>query len=215
MAIYKDNEGNEVEALTPEEVEKKLQAEKEVLSQEHSKVIGEKDSAFNDLASEKTALENKIKEAELSGMKDDHPNFKILKEALGKKDEDIKALRTEIDIDKKTRKQESLDSAVKIATRGNTELEKKVKLHLEKTLGAMSEGTAEEIKAKIQAALTLSGDFGSSGMFDGGIGGGSMGVGGGYSEAAAGPEFTSREKALGAKMGISQEDYKKYGNRIK
>jgi len=214
MAKYKDDDGNEVEALSPAEVEAKLEAEKAALSQEHSKIVGEKDTAIKTLADEKVALENKIKEAELAGMKEDHPNFKILKEALGKKDDDIKALRSEMDTDKKTRKQESLDSAIKVATRGNDELEKKVKLHLEKTLGAMPDNTAEERAAKIQAALTLSGDYGSAGMFDGGIGGGGMGVGG-HSEAPAGPEFTGREKALGAKLGISQEDYKKYGNRIK
>lgn len=214
MATYKDEDGNEVEALTPAEVEAKLEAEKTALSQEHSKVVEEKDTAIKALADEKVALENKIKEAELAGMKEDHPNFKILKEALGKKDDDIKALRTEMDSEKKTRKQESFDGAIKVATRGNDELEKKVKFHLEKTLGAMPDNTADERTAKIQAALTLSGDFGSAGMFDGGINASGPGPGG-PSDAPAGPEFTSREKALGAKMGITADDYKKYGNRIK
>jgi hypothetical protein len=212
MAKYKDEEGNEVEALTPEEVEAKLAAEKAAIEDAHKNVVTEKDTAIETLAKEKAELEEKIRKAEVSGIKEDHPNFKILKDALAKKDEDIKGLKTEIDTDKATRKQEALDTAIKIATKGNVELEKKVKLHMEKTLGAMADSTTEERQAKIQAALTLSGDYGSAGMFDGGIGGGGAGNGG--NEDTSGVEFTAREKALGAKLGISQDDYKKYGARL-
>jgi hypothetical protein len=51
-------------------------------------------------------------------------------------------------------------------------------------------------------------------MFDGGIGGG-----GNHNNSGAGGdksvEFTPREKALGAKFGITEDDYKKYGPKLK
>ena len=51
-------------------------------------------------------------------------------------------------------------------------------------------------------------------MFDGGISGGGVrnSYGGGDSDSTV--EFTAREKALGAKMGITADDYKKYGSRL-
>lgn len=213
MAKYKDEEGNEVEALTPEEVEAKLAAEKAALEDGHKNVLTEKDGEIAKLAAEKADLVEKLKKMGNDGVKEDHPNFKTLKDALDKKDEDIKNLKTEIDLDKETRRKESLDAAIKVATRGNTELEKKVRLHMETTLAAMKDSTPEEKQAKIQAALTLSGDSGEMGIFDGGIGGGGSGGDKG-GDGDSGVQFTAREKALGAKLGISADDYRKYGPRL-
>lgn len=212
MAKYTDENGNEVDALTPEEVEAKLAAEKAALEDGHKNVVTEKDEQITKLATEKADLDAKIKKMELDGIKEDHPNFKVLKDALAKKDEDIKGLKTEIDTDRATRKKETVDTEIKLASRGDVELEKKVRLHMETTLGAMKDSTPEERQAKIQAALTLSGDAGEVGMFDGGIGGGGTGGDGGGD--GSGIQFTAREKALGAKMGITAEDYKKYASRI-
>jgi len=213
MAIYKDENGEDVEALTPAEVDAKLAAEKATLEEGHTTKLTEKDGEITKLASEKAALEKKIKDAELAGIKEDHPNFKILKDALTKKDEEMGVLKTELETDRATRKKESTEASIKIAARGNAELEKKVAFHLEKTLGAMPDATPEEKQAKMQAALTLSGDQGEMGVFDGGISGGGRGFTDDKS-VSGGPEFTGREKSLGAKMGISAEDYKKYGPRL-
>ena len=193
-----DGTEEEIEVVTPEE----LAAEKARLEGEH--------------ATEKADLEKKIKDAELAGIKEDHPNFKILKEALSKKDEDIKALGKKLDDDKASRKQEAFESEIKIAVGKNTEFEKKVRLHLKDTLGSLPEETAEQRKVKLEAAVKLSSDNSGAGpgMFDGGTGGGGMGSEQGGGEGIAGVEFTAREKALGAKMGISAEDYKKYGSRL-
>ena len=110
-----------------------------------------------------------------------------------------------------------MDSAIKVAAKGNDEFEKKVRLHLKETLASLPEETVEQRKVKLDAAVKLSSDGSGDGqgMFDGGIGGGGAGNGGnGGGENTGGVEFTSREKALGAKLGISAEDYKKYGGRV-
>lgn len=196
-----------------EEVEVLSAAEKLALEQSHQTVVTEKDTAINNLAGEKKQLEDKIAKLELDGIKEDHPNFKVLKEALGKKDEEIKNIRTEIDTDKKKLKQEAMDSKVKLATKGNPEFESKVKLHLEKTLASMPEDTEEQRQTKLEAAVKLSADSNEApGMFDMGTGGGGFGGGGEYNQNTV--EFTAREKALGKKLGITDADYKKYGPRL-
>lgn len=208
MKIKQTNEAGEeieVEVLSAEE--------KLALEQSHQTVVTEKDTAINTLANDKKILEDKIAKLELDGIKEDHPNFKVLKEALGKKDEEIKNIRTEIDADKKKLKQEAMDSKVKLATKGNPEFESKVKLHLEKTLASMPEDTEEQRQAKLEAAVKLSADSNEApGMFDMGTGGGGFGGGGEYNQNTV--EFTAREKSLGKKLGITDADYKKYGPRL-
>jgi len=194
----------EIEVFTPEEVKAK--------EDEYLKTVEQKDAAIANLAKEKSDLEAKIAKAQVDGIKEDHPNFKILKDALSKKDEEIKNIKTELDTDRNTRKQEEMDSAIKILAKGDVELEKKIKLNLEKTLSALPENTKEERQAKIQAALKLSVDYNTAGVFDAGIGGG----GGGNINInnTSTVEFTAREKALGAKLGISEDDYRKYSSRL-
>ena len=51
-------------------------------------------------------------------------------------------------------------------------------------------------------------------MFDEGAGAGGYSGGGNGNGGGNTVEFTAKEKALGAKLGITQEDYKKYGNRV-
>jgi len=216
MVKIKQEDGTEVEALTPAEVDAKLAAEKAALEEGHSGVVKEKDEAINKLATEKSDLEGKIAKMELEGVKDDHPNFKILKDALSKKDDDIKALKTEIDNDKAIRKQEAIDSEIKIASKGNQEFEKKIRLHLKDTLASLPEDTKEQRQIKLEAAIKLSSDGSGDGqgMFDGGIGGGNFGIDNKHIENTGGVEFTAREKALGNKLGITPEDYKKYGSKV-
>lgn len=217
MVKIKQEDGTEVEALTPAEVDAKLAAEKAALEQGHTTVVKEKDEAINKLATEKSDLEGKIAKMELDGVKDDHPNFKILKDALSKKDDDIKALKAEIDTDKATRKQEAMDSAIKVAAKGNDEFEKKVRLHLKETLASLPDETPEQRKIKIDAAVKLSSDGSGDGvgMFDGGIGGGGAGNGGnGGAGNSGGADFTSNERSLGAKLGNTPADFEKYKHRV-
>lgn len=207
MIIKQTINGEEVdvEVFSQEELDTKLQE----TQKEFEAKIAEKDGNLTKLADEKAELEKKI-----GGVKEDHPNFKALKEALKVKDDEIKKISTDLENDKKLRIEESFNSKIKIATKGNEEMEKKVKLHLSSTLSGMPESTDVERQVKLEAAVKLSSDYigGEPNIFDGGISAG----GAGYvpPEGQGGVEFTAREKALGSKMGISAEDYKKYGSRL-
>lgn len=209
-------EETEVEVMTQAEVDAKLAAEKAALEEAHKSQLTEKEAAIKNLASEKQTLEDKIKQAEIDGMKEDHPNFKILKEALNKKDEEIKGIKNTLEQDKKQRVVEEMDAKIKIASKGDMEMEKKIRHHLEKTLPGLPEDTADQRKTKLEAAFKLASDGSSDGpgMFDGGTGGRGYGGTGSGDSGAETVEFTQREKALGAKLGITPEDYKKYGPRV-
>lgn len=209
----KNEAGEEIDVSTQEEVQAKIDAQKLEIEADHKKQLEEKDAALSTLSKDKEDLEAKIKKAELDGIKEDHPNFKILKDALTKKDDEIKNLNTRFEDGEKTRKTEAMNADIKIVSKGNAEFEKKVRLHLEKTLTALPEGTAEERKIKLDAAVKLSTDSSvdAPGIFDQGAGGGGYGGhGGGDGGGENKVEFNAREKALGHKMGITDEDHKKY-----
>lgn len=197
----------EIEVFTPEEVDAKLQ--------EKDKVLAEKDTTLNSLANEKKELEEKLSKMAVDGIKEDHPNFKVLKEALSKKDSEIQSLRTEFENDKKQRAEEAFETKIKLLAKGDTELEKKIKLHLTTTLVGMKEDNDEARQKKIEAAYKLSSDTSleGPGIFDMGVGG--SGKGSEFKDGGVNTvEFTARERALGAKLGITAEDYKKYGSRV-
>lgn len=204
-----DSDGNE------EEIEVLTEEEKKALEESHKGQLAEKDTALSTLANEKKELEEKIAKLENGGEKDDHPNFKILREALAKKDSEISTIKSDLENDKKQRIAEEMDTKIKLASKGNDEFEKKVRFHLETTLGGLPDGTKEQRQTKFEAALKLSSDSSSDGqgIFDGGIGGGNRGSFSGKENAPVN-EFTAKEKALGAKLGLTPEDYKKYANRV-
>ncbi len=194
----------EVEVFSQAEIDAKI-AEKE---SEFNTKIAEKDTAIATMTTEKADLEKKLAE-----IKPDHPNFAALKEALDKKDAAIKSVKDELDQDKQNRVKEAMDTKITAASKGDAEFEKKVRLALTNTLKGLPETTEAERTAKIEAAVKLSTDFSSDqGMFDGGIGGGGRGGDGGGGDNQV--EFTPREKSLGSKLGITDEDYKKYGSRL-
>ena len=205
-----DDEGNEqeIEAYSPEELEEQVSKVKT----EYEAKIQEKDTTLESLAKEKEELETK-----LGGTKEDHPNFKVLKEALSKKDEDIKALRNDIDNDRKIRKDSLANEIISKASRGSKDLEDKIKYHLENTVVGMKDETPDQVKDKVLAAIKLASDVPQSpNAFDVANSFGNPSVGIDIkSNAANGVEFTEREKALGKKLGITEEDYKKYGPRLK
>lgn len=198
--VKDDGTEEEIEAFTEAEVDAKVK-EKEV---EFNKVIGEKDTTLATLTKEKEDLL-----AKAGDIKQDNPNFKVLKDALDKKDQEISDIKSSLEKDKEDRK---VSTIITKFTRGNEELEKKIRFHLENTVSGMKSDTDEALSKKIDAAVKLSQDYGSQGMFDGGIGGGgSSNITNNDSKV----EFTPREKSLGAKLGITEEDYKKYGPKLK
>lgn len=204
--IQTNDEGEdvEVEVFTQAEIDAKL-GEKD---KEWESKMAEKDTSIQTIAKEKADLE-----AKLGGTKEDHPNFKALKEALKEKDTQMKALQDEVSNDKKMRLEEAMNTKIKNFSKGDDEVEKKIKLHLSSTLKGMPESTEDERMAKLTAAVKLSSDS-EPNILDGVMYNG-MGGGGEYKSSGEGSvEFTSREKALGAKFGLTEEDYKKYGPRI-
>jgi len=206
----------EVDGFTQEEVDAKLEEKKVSVSAEYDLKIEENTKGMATLASEKAQLESDLAAAKAGdGGKENGGNFKILKDALDKKDADINGLRETIESDKKTAAADAMTKKINLASGNNTELAKKIKLNLDTILTGMPETNEAEKNAKFSAALKLSVDTHSEipGMFDQGLGGGG---GGGYNPIGEGSntEFTSKEKSLGGKMGISAEDYKKYGSRV-
>jgi hypothetical protein len=200
--IKDDGTEEEIEAFTEAEVSEKVKAKEE----EFSKVMNEKDETLKTLTKEKDDLAAKV-----GGTKEDNPNFKILKEALDKKDKEIEDIKISLEKDKEERRVSGLITKF---TKGNEELEKKIRFHLENTVVGMKSDTPEDLAKKVDAAIKLSQDYGSQGMFDGGIGGGGKGgdIKGGDN---GGVEFTPKEISLGNKLGITDEDRKKYGPRLK
>jgi DNA repair exonuclease SbcCD ATPase subunit len=207
--VQEDGTEIEVEVFTQEELNQKLN-EKDA---EWETKLSEKDAALTRFETERKDLEEKLDKATRDGIKEDHPNFKILKDALSKKDSEIQSIKNELDNDRKNRVKEEIENKIKIISRGDVELEKKMKLHLENTLIGMKDTTPEERQKKIEAAYKLSSDNSGDGqgMFDGGINGG----GGNFNDFKPSVDtFTTREKALGKNLGITEEDYKKYAGRV-
>lgn len=206
----------EVEASTQAELDVKLAEQKTAMEATHKAELDAKEGNLSTLATEKKDLEARILKMELAGIKpDDHPNFAALKSALDRKDTEIKDIKTALDDDKKQRVTEDMDSKIKIASRGNTELENKIKYHLEKTVMGLPEKTVEERKTKLEAAYKLAADISGDGpgIFDMGTGGSGKGSGGGDG-SGTGVEFSAKEIALGNKLGITDADRKKYSSRV-
>lgn len=213
----KNEQGEEVEVFTAEEVGQKvkevedkkvveIEEIKKSVSREFEEKINSTNTTLETLKAEKEELEKKL------GGGGQIDNFKELKSALDKKTESIEKLQSEISEYKTTQREKEINAVISSKTKGDKELEKKVKLHFKETLSAMSEGTDEEISKKLDAALKLASDGDEPNPLD------FTGRGGGRgfdANQSGGVEFTGREKALGAKFGISEADYKKYGSKIK
>ena len=203
-------EEEEIEVSSQEEMDAKVKETEDKLKAEYETKAQEAADSIFKLSEEKKALEDKI-----GGVKEDHPNFKALKEALDKKDTDIKTLREDLDGDRKLRKDTFASGVIASAARGNKDLQDKIEFHLKNTVSSMKDGTEDEQKAKIHAAIKLAADTSSEmSLMDGGMqGSGGRGMGGSAFSSDR-VEFSASEKSLGAKLGITAEDYKKYGSRV-
>jgi len=207
MATYKNENGDEVEALSPEEVEAKL-AEKKA---EYETKMAQKDSEVAAINAAKVELEEKLSKADPQSA-----NFKALKAALDAKDAKINELSESVKKDKEERVGNFTSNLIKSLAKGNEDLEKKIKLNYETTLAGVKGESEEDIKKKVESAVKLSIDITTPNPMDiamqGAGGRGMRQAGGGV--ATGGVEFTAREIALGTKLGISEEDYKKYSTRV-
>lgn len=202
MTTIKDSEGNDVEVLTQEEVDAKLAEQKTAFETQ----LGEKDTALS--AAQKDADDAK---AALEKAGAGSGDFKTLKEALDRKNEAVTNIQKELDEVKTQRVDDYKVAALDKLVGKDEELRKKVEHHFAETLKGVKADKPEEILSKLENALKLSVDIESPNALD------LAGNGGGRGEDIAGRnagavEFGSKEKALGSKLGVSQEDYKKYGD---
>lgn len=209
MKIKNPDTGVEEEVFSQSELDAKLKEEGDKIRTEFDGKIKEKEDLITKAATEKADLEKKM-----GDIKPDHPNFAALKEALDKKDKDITDLRTLIEGDKKDRESREMEGFISAVAGKNPELEKKIKFHLESTVAGMKATTVEERKLKVEAAIKLSIDVNEPGLLDEILDGGG---GRGYvprNDDGKVATFTQRERDLGKKLGITDEDYKKYASRV-
>lgn len=214
MKITQD--GKEIEVMTPEEVEAKLNEAKNTFEEEKKQInadwqakIDTKETDLTKAVADKKAIEEEIAKGGQQAA-----NFKILKDALDKKDADIAGLKKSIDDSNAARVNDFKTSLVGRISKGDKELEKKVLFHFDETLKSMKAESQDEITKKMESAYKLSVDSKGPSIFDQVIPG-STGRGYDVFNNTSTTSFTPQEKSLGAKLGITEEDYKKYGPKLK
>jgi predicted small metal-binding protein len=207
MAYY-DKDGNEIEGLmTPAEVDAKI----DTATSDVVKQYEEEKKATDALKAQEAADKAAVDKAGESGDKEN--NLAALRKKLEETQGQLKTATEANEGKWKTVKEEKIGLAVSAVAGTDEELAKKVKHHLSSTLSAMPEDTQEQIKAKVTAAYKLSSDAPLRvDPLSFALGGTNRGVD--VKSGAAAKPFTETEKVIGNKLGISDEDYKKYGNKV-
>lgn len=198
----KNEAGEDVEVFSTEELEAQKQEAIEAYKAENP-----------DKTDDLTALQEELqkKEEELKGLKDKDVNFSKFK---SQKDKEIETIKKEIDEKIVSVKKEVMEGVMKdhyndtlkVLAGGDEEAKKKIEFHF-KRLGDVA-GTKEEITNKLKDAYILANKpadidaLNTSVISSGGVGRINVKV----SETKLTPE----EKELGKKLGLSDEDYKKY-----
>lgn len=213
------HEGKEIEVLTPEEVSAKiteveakgkqtLEETTSRLNTEWQEKVDNKESDLVRAQNEKKTIEEQIAKGGEQGA-----NFKILKDALDKKDADILGLQNSLKAIEDTRFTDFRNGITTKLANGDKEVEKKILHHFDETLKSLPGKTQEEIVKKLESAYKLSINNETPNIFESVmVGSGGRGL---PLSPTNGVEFSSREKQLGAKMGITDDDYKKFGPRLK
>lgn len=217
MKIVDPETGEEREVFTADDVAKQIEDAKIQQEAEHKKVLQEYESKITDstktldtLNKEKAELESKLKGDTTGGQVD---NFKILKAELDKKSEEIANVTKELGEIKSKSVIEQKNTLIGKVAGKDQELKKKIELFYEKDLASMPEDSIENIAKKVEAASKLAGEVVEFDPLSGAVSGAGGRGEGGYKESNI-PEFSTRERQLGAKLGITDEDYKKYGSKV-
>lgn len=202
---------NEYVAKQAKAADEKRIAEVNELTKGFEAKANEGKTAMEKLATEKADLEKKMSDG---GQQDG--NFKTLKDALDKKTEEIETLKTKMttaEADRVSTIQKTyLDK--KIGSKVDEKVREKIMKAYNEDLKSMPGEKTEDIVKRLDAAIKVSGEaaeFDHLGHAMNGSGGHGMDT----NEGKEGKEFTQREKALGSKMGITEEDYKKYSPKLK
>ena len=202
--IKNEETGEDEELYTPEEVD----AEKE-------KVRTEAIDNYKKENPDKTEeLETTVKErdeikVELEKLKGKDMNFgnvrKIIDDLTKRLDEKDKFIEGQIKSGLQTA---AVDTAIDEMAAGDEEMKKKIKFHFDTTLAAVKITTAEELKNKLNQSYQLAGGVPANAM----PGGGAMGSGGAYpgKRKVSGSPLSPATKEVAKKVGITDEDIKKY-----
>jgi len=217
MSEFLDANGNAVEAFTPEEVEGKLEEEREqavldtnALREEEIKVLS------GGLEEKETELEELRKE--LAGEKDKDKNLGGQRKVIETKEEEIEKLKVEMDGIRKTNQDEiagikksvsenRLLEMITSITDGDSALEEKIKFHYDNFRGEPKD--TKEVKERIKNAYILATDGKPNMNISGSIisGAGSAPVPKtGIPEGKVSPEALSVAK----KLGITDQEIKKH-----
>lgn len=200
----------EIEVFSQDEMDARIQSEKEILQTEYEQKISE-----NKLVLDKAMEDKATLETQMAASGGGNKNFAALKDALSKKDEDIKSLRegNQKIMDLRTN---DLKSDVLSRFSGvNVELAKKISHHYDVTLSGVKAESKEEITKKMESAARLSMDDAKADIVNqANFNGGTFGNHGGGSIIQS-VELSNAQKDLGKKLGITDEDIKKYGPKLK
>lgn len=220
MKIKNDN-GEEIEVFTADEMAAKVDEEKKKIEQVATERVNAVNKEWEDKAKQKDAelqaalAEKKKIEDDIAASNPQAANFKTLKETLDKKDADIARLSSDVKALQDNRVNDFKNGIIEKYAVKDEELKKKILHHFDKSLQGMPSTNQDEIAKKVEAAWKLSVNSDTPNPLDSVMnnsGGRGFGNGGGGNGAV---EFTPREKALGAKLGITEQDYKTYGPRVK
>lgn len=211
--IIKKEDGTEFEAFTEEEVNARIddatQKAKTELETEYQGKIQEQTTAMEDLKKEREELEEKMNQ----GSDDKDKNFKVLKDALNKKDDEIKNLTQKIDETGSARINDLRERLIEKYAGSDEELKKKIVHNFDNTLAGVDAKSEKEIENKIKNAVKLSVDFGGPNPLDNAMSGGEPGGVGRKNAGGVSAKITPEVKDLGGKLGITDEDYQKYGSK--
>lgn len=195
----KNADGTETEVFTPEEVK----------TQSDAAVAKAKNDAEASAAAMKTQLD--AKEAELAKLKEKDMNFGKVKTEAEKDREEKDRLQKEINDLKTTVVGNFKTEMLKQLSNGDVELQKKIELEYSQFSGEAI--TNEQISERLQKSAKLAGVEKSASVL-----GSAFNRIGGRSPENAGSEpikVAEASRVVGAKMGITEEDWKKYGDKVK
>ena len=196
--IIKQEDGSEVEVFSQDEMT--------AIQQEFDTKLAESKTVLDSALAEKTRLEGELSKSNVGN----NPNFAALKAALDKKDGEIGELRTNQQKIEETRLGDIKAESVSRYAQGDAELAKKILHHFETTLKSVTANSKEEVAKKMESAAKLAQEPGTVDI----IGNANYaGSGPGFQPNIGAQVVEPKVKEFGKKFGLTDEDWKKYGNK--
>lgn len=151
----------------------------------------------------------KAKEDEIAKAKEKGENFGVLKAELDQKTKEFEDYKKASDEEKKKLLDDKKSSIINSLADGNKELAEKIAKEYDSFVGVAL--TETEIKERAMKAFRVAAPVEAPSAIDAFING--TGGRGAPTKQSATVEVSQAAKEVGAKMGITEEDYKKYGNK--